>query len=80
MRESLKDKIESAMSEGFEKAQEEKVSELNRLSQTGKQISRKDYNSRSLSELYKELGLEYPTGKPMVMVFAPIASARSPSR
>ncbi len=67
MRESLKDKIESAMSEGFEKAQEEKISELNRLSRTGKQISRKDYNSRSLSELYKELGLEYPTGKPMAM-------------
>ena len=67
MRESLKDKIESAMSEGFEKAQQDKISELNRLSQTGKQISRKDYNSRSLSELYKELGLEYPTGKPMVM-------------
>ena len=67
MRESLKDKIQNAMSEGFEKAQEEKISELNRLSQTGKQISRKDYNSRSLSELYKELGLEYPSGKPMVM-------------
>jgi hypothetical protein len=67
MRESLKDKIQNAMSEGFEKAQEEKVSELNRLSQTGKQISRKDYNSRSLSELYKELGLEYPTGKPVQM-------------
>ncbi len=67
MRESLKDKIESAMSEGFEKAQQDKISELNRLSQTGKQISRKDYNSRSLSELYNELGLEYPTGKPMVM-------------
>jgi hypothetical protein len=67
MRESLKDKIESAISEGFEKAQQDKISELNRLSQTGKQISRKDYNSRSLSELYKELGLEYPTGKPMVM-------------
>jgi hypothetical protein len=67
MRESLKDKIQNAMSEGFEKAQEEKISELNRLSQTGKQISRKDYNSRSLSELYKELGLEYPTGKPMIL-------------
>jgi hypothetical protein len=67
MRESLKDKIQSAMTEGFEKAQEDKISELNRLSRTGKQISRKDYNSRSLSELYKELGLEYPTGKPMVM-------------
>jgi hypothetical protein len=67
MRESLKDKIESAMSEGFEKAQQDKISELNRLSQTGKQISSKDYNSRSLSELYKELGLEYPTGKPAVM-------------
>jgi hypothetical protein len=67
MRESLKDKIQNAMSEGFEKAQEEKISELNRLSRTGKQISRKDYNSRSLSELYKELGLEYPSGKPMVM-------------
>ena len=67
MRESLKDKIQNAMSEGFEKAQEDKISELNRLSQTGKQISRKDYNSRSLSELYRELGLEYPTGKPMVI-------------
>lgn len=67
MRESLKDKIQSAMTDGFEKAQEEKVKELNRLSKTGKQISRKDYNSRSLTELYKELGLEYPTGKPMVM-------------
>ena len=67
MRESLKDKIQNAMSEGFEKAQEEKIKELNRLSQTGKQISRKDYNSRSLSELYQELGLEYPTGKPTVM-------------
>ena len=67
MRESLKDKIENAMSEGFEKAQQDKISELNRLSQTGKQISRKDYNSRSLSELYKELGLEYPTGKPMIL-------------
>ena len=55
------------MSDGFEKAQEEKVAELNRLSKTGKQISRKDYNSRSLTEIYKELGLEYPTGKPMVM-------------
>lgn len=67
MRESLKDKIQNAMSDGFEKAQEEKVAELNRLSKTGKQISRKDYNSRSLTEIYKELGLEYPTGKPMVM-------------
>ena len=67
MRESLKDKIQNAMSEGFEKAQEEKIKELNRLSRTGKQISRKDYNSRSLSELYCELGLEYPTGKPMVV-------------
>ena len=67
MRESLKDKIQNAMSEGFEKAQEEKIKELNRLSRTGKQISRKDYNSRSLSELYSELGLEYPTGKPMVV-------------
>ncbi|MDP4220767.1 MAG: hypothetical protein Q8916_08470 [Bacteroidota bacterium] len=67
MRESLKDKIQTAMTEGFEKAQEDKITELNRLSRTGKQISRKDYNSRSLSELYKELGLEYPTGKPMVM-------------
>ena len=68
MRESLKDKIQNAMTEGFEKAQEEKIKELNRLSQTGKQISRKDYNSRSLSDLYKELGLEYPTGKPMATV------------
>ena len=67
MRESLKDKIQFALTDNFEKVQEEKVQELNRLSRTGKQISRKDYNSRSLSELYKELGLEYPTGKPMVM-------------
>ena len=67
MRESLKDKIQNAMTDGFEKAQEEKVKELNRLSTTGKQISRKDYNSRSLTEIYKELGLEYPTGKPAVM-------------
>lgn len=65
MRESLKDKIEQAMSSNFEQAQEAKVAELNRLSRTGKTITRKDYNSRALSDLYHELGLEYPTGKPI---------------
>ena len=62
MKESLKDKLESALSGSFEQAQEEKIAELNRLSRTGKQITRKDYNSRSLTDLYKELGLDYPTG------------------
>jgi hypothetical protein len=63
--ESLKEKMERALTDGFERAQEEKVRELNRLSVTGKQISRKDYNSRNLAELYSELGLEYPGGKPL---------------
>lgn len=57
--------MEQALSTGFERAQEEKVRELNKLSQTGKQISRKDYNSRNLAELYRELGLEYPGGTPL---------------
>ncbi|MFI5264516.1 MAG: hypothetical protein ACHQM6_08380 [Candidatus Kapaibacterium sp.] len=61
MKESLKDKLQFALTDSFEKVQEDKVSELNRLSRTGKQITRKDYNSRSLADLYKELGLEYPT-------------------
>ncbi len=61
--ESLKEKMERAMVEGFEKAQEDKVKELNRLSRTGKQITRRDYNSKNLAELYNELGLEYPSGK-----------------
>ncbi|MBS1902745.1 MAG: hypothetical protein JSS75_03490 [Bacteroidetes bacterium] len=66
MKESLKDKLQSALSESFERAQEEKIEELNRLSRTGKTITRKDYNSRNLAELYNELGLEYPSGKPLV--------------
>jgi hypothetical protein len=65
MGESLKEKMERAMTEGFEKAQEDKVRELNRLSRTGKQITRRDYNSKNLAELYSELGLEYPSGKPL---------------
>jgi len=65
MGESLKDKMEKALSNGFEKAQEDKVKELNKLSRTGKQITRRDYNSRNLAELYAELGLEYPSGKPL---------------
>ncbi|HET9135415.1 MAG TPA: hypothetical protein VFO76_02165 [Candidatus Kapabacteria bacterium] len=65
MTESLKDKLQSAMSDSFERAQELKVEELNQLSRTGKKITRKDYNSRNLADLYKELGLEYPTGKPV---------------
>lgn len=67
MRESLKDKIEQAMSTNFEQAQEAKIAELNRLSRTGKTITRKDYNSRALADLYMELGLEYPTGKPIAV-------------
>lgn len=63
--ESLKDKMEQALADGFERAQEDKVKELNRLSRTGKQITRKDYNTRNLGELYRDLGLEYPSGKPM---------------
>jgi hypothetical protein len=66
MRESLKDKLEIALSSSFENAQESKIDELNRLSRTGKTITKKDYNSRALPDLYKELGLEYPTGKPLV--------------
>jgi hypothetical protein len=65
MKESLKDKLQSALTDSFEKAQEDKIQELNRLSKTGKTITRKDYNSRNLAELYSELGLEYPTGKPI---------------
>lgn len=65
MGESLKDKMEQALTNGFERAQEDKVKELNRLSRTGKKITRKDYNSRNLAELYAELGLEYPSGKPL---------------
>jgi hypothetical protein len=66
MRESLKDKLESALSTSFEQAQEAKIAELNRLSTTGKQITKKDYNSRALTDLYRELGLEYPSGKPII--------------
>ena len=62
MGESLKDKMERAITNGFERAQEDKVKELNRLSRTGKKISRKDYNTRNLADLYRELGLEYPGG------------------
>ncbi|HWF45145.1 MAG TPA: hypothetical protein VG537_10930 [Candidatus Kapabacteria bacterium] len=65
MGESLKEKMESALTQGFERAQEDKVKELNRLSRTGKRITRKDYNSRNLADLYRELGLEYPSGKPL---------------
>jgi len=65
MGESLKEKMESALTQGFERAQEDKVKELNRLSRTGKKITRKDYNSRNLADLYRELGLEYPSGKPL---------------
>jgi hypothetical protein len=63
--ESLKEKMEHAITNGFERAQEDKVRELNRLSVTGKQISRKDYNTRNLADIYRELGLEYPGGKPI---------------
>jgi hypothetical protein len=66
--ETLKEKMERAISDGFERAQEDKVRELNRLSVTGKQISRKDYNTRNLAELYRELGLEYPAGTPLAEV------------
>ena len=65
MKESLKDKLQFALTDSFEKVQEDKIKELNRLSRTGKQITRKDYNSRSLADLYKELGLEYPAGNLM---------------
>ncbi len=65
MGESLKDKMELALSNGFERAQDDKVRELNRLSRTGKKISRKDYNTRNLADLYHELGLEYPGGAPL---------------
>ena len=65
MGESLKEKMEMALSNGFERAQEEKVKELNRLSKTGKQISRRDYNPRKLADLYHELGLSYPAGTPL---------------
>ncbi len=67
MRESLKDKLENALSTNFEQAQEQKVAELNRLSRTGKTITKKDYNSRALADIYRDLGLEYPSGKPALM-------------
>lgn len=67
MRESLKDKLENALSTNFEQAQEQKVAELNRLSRTGKTITKKDYNSRALADIYRDLGLEYPSGKPSLM-------------
>ena len=67
MRESLKDKLENALSTSFEQAQEDKVAELNRLSRTGKTITKKDYNSRALADIYRDLGLEYPSGKPAIM-------------
>jgi hypothetical protein len=63
--ESLKEKMEHALTNGFERTQEDKVRELNRLSVTGKQISRKDYNTRNLADIYLELGLAYPSGKPI---------------
>ncbi len=66
MTESLKDKLQSALSESFDRAQDEKIEELNRLSRTGRKITRKDYNSRNLADLYSELGLEYPSGKPAI--------------
>lgn len=66
MRESLKDKLEVALTSSFETAQETKIEELNRLSRTGKKITKKDYNSRALPDLYRELGLEYPSGNPLV--------------
>ena len=62
MGESLKDKMEQALANGFERAQDDKVRELNRLSRTGKQITRKDYNTKNLADLYRELGLQYPSG------------------
>ena len=62
---TLKEKMEQAMANGFERVQDDKVKELNKLSRTGKQITRKDYNSRNLADLYAELGLEYPSGKPL---------------
>ena len=65
MMDTLKEKMEQAMANGFERVQDDKVKELNKLSRTGKQITRKDYNSRNLADLYAELGLEYPSGKPL---------------
>lgn len=65
MGESLKDKMEQALANGFERAQDDKVRELNRLSRTGIKITRRDYNSRNLAEIYSELGLEYPSGRPL---------------
>ena len=67
MRESLKDKLENALSTSFEQAQEDKVAELNRLSRTGKTITKKDYNSRALADIYRDLGLEYPSGTPVLL-------------
>jgi hypothetical protein len=65
MGESLKEKMESALAGSLDRMQDDKVEELNRLSRTGKKITRRDYNSRNLKELYGELGLEYPSGKPL---------------
>jgi hypothetical protein len=65
MAESLKEKMEQALANGFEKVQDDKVKELNRLSRNGKQITRRDYNSRNLAELYADLGLEFPSGQPL---------------
>ncbi len=60
MGESLKEKLEQALASGFDRVQEEKVRELNKLSRTGKQITRRDYNSRTLADIYQELGLDFP--------------------
>lgn len=65
MGESLKEKMEQALAGSLDRMQDDKVEELNRLSTTGKKITRRDYNSRNLKELYGELGLEYPSGKPL---------------
>ncbi len=65
MTESLKEKMERAIADGFEKVQDDKVKELNKLSRTGMTITRKDYNSRNLAELYADLGLEFPSGQPL---------------
>ena len=65
MGESLKEKMEAALAGGLDRMQDDKVAELNRLSRTGKQITRRDYNSRNLKDLYTDLGLEYPSGKPL---------------
>jgi hypothetical protein len=65
MGESLKEKMEAALAGSLDRMQDDKVAELNRLSRTGKQITRRDYNSRNLKDLYTDLGLEYPSGQPL---------------